>query len=145
MGAKTSPAQVEVHQRIVPAGGYVSRNDAIDIFITDFGFHTQKPSKPASLTRNYAKYLKGGKAQRTYGGVRLVDDHTVQVDINVFDEQEILDLLAKQGKSMLRIYLPTGGLPAGMALDMIEKIQSLKKKAPSTNQPQVVRNCVFGS
>ncbi len=113
--------------KIIPPGGYQPREDAIDIFISDLAFHAQKPAKPASLARNYAKYLKGGQAKRTHGSVRMIDDHTMQVNFN-FDEQEVWDLLRQQNKSILRVYLPTTGLPANMAPDALEKLQSLQKK-----------------
>jgi hypothetical protein len=114
-------------KRIVPAGGYLPSEDAIDIILTDAALHAQKPSKPKSLIRNYAKHLKGGKPRRTYGGIKSVADNTFEMSID-FDEQEVLDLLAKNGKGMLRVYVPTQGLSVGIAQDALEKIESLKRK-----------------
>ncbi len=114
-------------QKVVPAGGYIPSRDTIDIILTDMNLHAQKPSKPASLVRNYAKQLNGGKPRRTYSSIQSVADSTYQMDLG-FDEQEVLDLLAKQGKRMLRIYVPTNGLPVHMAEDALEKIESLKRK-----------------
>ena len=114
-------------QRIVPAGGYLPSEDTIDIILTDAALHAQKPSKPASLVRNYAKHLKGGKLRRTYSNIKPVADSTFEMDLN-FDEQEVLDLLAKHGKRMLRIYMPTDQLSVYLAQDALEKIESLKRK-----------------
>jgi hypothetical protein len=114
-------------QRIVPAGGYLPSEDTVDIILTDAALHAQKPSKPNSLVRNYAKHLKGGKARRTYGSIKPVTDSTFEMDLN-FDEQEVLDLLAKHGKRMLRIYMPTDQLSVYLAPDALEKIESLKRK-----------------
>ena len=122
-----SSATLLWQKRVVPAGGYLPSEDTVDIILTDLSLHAQKPSKPTSLVRNYAKHLKGGKPRRTYGGIRAVADSTYEMDIN-FNEQEVVDLLAKHGKRMLRIYLPTTGLPVNMAEDALEKIESLKRK-----------------
>jgi hypothetical protein len=115
------------HKRIVPAGGYLPSEDTIDIILTNAALHAQKPSKPKSLVRNYTKNLKGGKPRRTFGSIKPVAEGTFEMDLN-FDEQEVLDLLAKQGKRMLRIYMPTNNLPVYMAEDALEKIESLKRK-----------------
>jgi hypothetical protein len=114
-------------KRIVPAGGYLPSEDTIDIILTDAALHAQKPTKPKSLVRNYAKHLKGGKSRRTFGGIKSVADNTFEMSIN-FDEQEVLDLLAQHGKRMLRIYMPTNYLPVYLAPDALEKIESLKRK-----------------
>lgn len=45
-----------------------------------------------------------------------------------FEEEELLQILQKQGKSMLRVYMPADGLPVYMAQDALEKLESLKKK-----------------
>ena len=114
-------------KREVPAGGYITSEDTIDIILTDMALHAQKPSKPASLVRNYAKQLNGGIPRRTYRSIQNVADSTYQMDLG-FNEQEVLDLLAKHDKRMLRIYVPTNGLPVHMAEDALEKIESLKRK-----------------
>ncbi len=114
-------------QRIVPAGGYLPSEDTVDIILTDAALHAQKPSKPSSLVRNYAKHLIGGKLRRTYGSIKPVADSTFEMDLN-FDEQEVLDLLSKHGKRMLRIYMPTDQLSVYLAPDALEKIESLKRK-----------------
>lgn len=113
--------------RIVPAGQYRPRKNCVDIFIKDMAFHAQKHSNPKSLVRNYTQHLNGGRPKRTYGSVRALDNGQIEMTMN-FDEQEVLDLLAKTGKSKLRIYMPTNGLQAYMAQDALEKIESLKRK-----------------
>ena len=114
-------------KREVPAGGYIPSEDTIDIVLTDMALHAQKPSKPASLIRNYAKQLNGGKSRRTYSSIQSVADNTYEMDLGL-NEQEVLDLLAKHSKRMLRIYVPTTGLPVHMAEDALEKIESLKRQ-----------------
>ena len=114
-------------QRVVPAGGYLVSDDTIDIILTDMNLHAQKPSNPTSLVRNMAKQLRGGRLRRTYGHIRPVADNTYEMGIN-FDEDEVIELLTKNKKRMLRVYVPTTGLPVHMAEDALEKIESLKRQ-----------------
>jgi hypothetical protein len=118
---------LQARTRIIPSGAYVPHKAAIDILITDLAFHAQKPTNPATLVRNLAKGRKRSKDKRTYTGLKLIDDNTIEMSLD-FNEQEVLDLLAKQHKRILRIYLPTQGLPASMAPDALEKLSSLQKK-----------------
>lgn len=113
--------------RVVPAGQYHASKDSVDIFITDMAFHSQKHSNPNSLVRNYTKHLNGGKPRRTYGSVKALDNGQIEMAMN-FDEQEVLDLLAKTGKSKLRIYMPAVSMPGYIAEDALEKLESLKRK-----------------
>ncbi len=114
-------------KRVVPAGEYIANDDTIDIILTDINLHAQTPSKPNSLVRNMAKQIKSGKPRRSYGHIRPVADNTYEVGIN-FNEDEVLDLLAKNQKRMLRVYVPTTGLLVHMAKDALEKIESLKRQ-----------------
>ncbi len=114
-------------QRNIPAGGYIASDDTIDIILTDINLHAQTPSKPTSLVRNMAKQLKGGKPRRSYSQIKPVADNTYEVGIN-FKEDEIIELLAKNKKRMLRVYVPTTGLPVHMAEDALEKLESLKRQ-----------------
>jgi len=114
-------------RRVVPAGSYIPSEDSIDIILTDINLHAQKPSKPSSLVRNMAKQLKSGKPRRSYSHIRPVADNTYEVGIN-FNEQEVIELLAKNKKRMLRVYVPTTGLPVHMAEDALEKLESLKRQ-----------------
>ena len=114
-------------RRVVPTGSYIPIEDSIDIILTDISLHAQKPSKPTSLVRNMAKQLKGGKPRRSYSHIKPVADNTYEVGIN-FKEDEIIELLAKNKKRMLRVYVPTTGLPVHMAEDALEKLESLKRQ-----------------
>ena len=114
-------------KRIVPAGCYIPSENTIDIILTDINLHAQKPSKPTSLVRNMAKQLKGGKTRRSYSHIKPVANNTYEVGIN-FKEDEIIKLLAKNKKRMLRVYVPTTGLPVHMAEDALEKLESLKRQ-----------------
>lgn len=118
---------LEVRRRVVPAGQYKPRNDAIDLFISNTQLHAQKPSNPASLFRNASKMLNGQKMRRTYGKVQVIGKNQIRVRFD-FDETEVLAFLEKRGKGMLRFYMPTTGMPVYMAQDALEKVRSLERK-----------------
>ncbi len=118
---------LEVRRRVVPAGQYKPRNDAIDLFISNTQLHAQKPSNPASLFRNASKMLNGQKMRRTYGKIQVIGKNQIRIGFD-FNETEVLACLNKRRKSMLRFYIPTAGVPVYMAQDALEKIRSLERK-----------------
>ena len=114
--------------KIIPPGQYESREDSLDIFLTDLAIHTQKSNNPNSLVRSYTKKTKGNNPARAHSrSVQVKGDGVVEVGFG-FEEEELLQILQKQGKSMLRVYMPADGLPVYMAQDALEKLESLKKK-----------------
>ena len=90
--------------------------------------HAQQSPNTKSLTRNLEKMLNGSNPKRTFGKVKIIGKNQFQISFE-FDENEVLELLKKRNKCMLRFYMPThGGVPVYMAQDALEKIRSLKRK-----------------
>lgn len=114
--------------RVVKPGEYNSREDALDVFVTDFQFHAQKPNNPRSMVRNFARSVKKGEVSRTFSSdIKVRDDGAIEIGFG-FNEDELLTYLRKVGKTILRVYMPTKNLPVGMAQDLQEKLRSIDKK-----------------
>lgn len=124
---KEVATKLEVRQRLVPAGNYEAHVDALDFFIVDMQLHAQKANNPASLVRNIAKSAKSHSLKRTHTSIRKVENGKFYVDFN-FDTEEVSDLLKKSKKRILRIYVPTTGLPVHLAQDALERLRSLEKQ-----------------
>ncbi len=118
--------------KIIPPGQYEPREDSLDIFLTDLAVHAQKSNNPSSLVRSYTKKTKGNKSRRAHSrSIRIKSDGVIEAGFG-FDEKELLQILQKQNKSMLRVYMPAEGLPVYMAQDALEKVRSINKKLIKT-------------
>lgn len=125
-----------VFERIVKPGEYKPREDAVDIFLTDIQFHAQKPNHPRTFTRNIASSLKKDELDRSFSsGFKVRDSGQIEVSFG-FDEDELLTLLQKRGKKILRIYIPRAGMTMDLAQDAVEKLKSIEKKLFEKPRPK---------
>lgn len=124
--------QFKMLTRTVPAGKYTPREDAVDIFLTDMQIHAQKATNPASLTRQLTKKGAMGKPGRAFNkAIRVREDGNIDVAFD-FDPDQLHQYLVKNGKTMIRFYMPASGLPVVLAEDAKEKIRSIQKKLIKT-------------
>ena len=114
-------------QRIVKPDGYAPREDALDIFLTDMKVHGQVANNPHSLIRNFARALKKDEPDRSFSKSIKVIEGKIEVGFD-FDMAELLTCFRKSGKTTLRIYMPTAGLPMLAAKDALEKLKSINEK-----------------
>lgn len=127
-----SQQQFKTFVRTVKPGEYKSREDAVDIFLTDMQVHAQKATNPASLTRQLTKKNAANMPARAFNkAIRVREDGNIDVAFD-FDPEQLYQYLAKNGKSMIRFYMPAGGLPVVLAEDAKEKLRSIQKKLIKT-------------
>lgn len=121
-----------VETRTLAPGEYKPREDAVDIFLTDMQLHAQKATNPASLTRQLTKKRPANEPARAFNkAIHVREDGNIDVTFD-FDPDQLYRHLAKNGKSMIRFYMPASGLPVVLAEDAKEKLRSIQKKLIKT-------------
>ncbi len=107
----------------------VDPKDCLDVIITDYQFHLQKVRKPNSLGRQIAKAFHGSKIRRAYSNDVKIDEknHSASLAINL-GQEELQELARKRGKKYIRFLIPKKGLNLYPGKDILEKIESVKKK-----------------
>jgi len=107
----------------------VDPKDCLDVIITDYQFHLQKVRKPNSLGRQIVKAFHGSKVRRAYSNDVKIDEnnHSATLAINL-GQEELQELARKRGKKYIRFLIPKEGLNLYPGKDVLEKIESVKKK-----------------
>ena len=101
----------------------------LDIALTDIQFHVIKPRKPLPAGRVIEKAIKNGKPGRIYNNELIVTNNDEILSL-LFKDKDFVKLKEKANKEgrIVRILMPTGGLPIIASSDTIENIKSKERK-----------------
>lgn len=116
----------------------VDPKDCLDVIITDYQLHLQKVRKPNSLGRQIVKAFHGSKVRRAYSNEVAFDNKTKSATLGInLGTEELYALARKKGKKYVRFLMPKDGLNLYIGNDIIEKVESLKKRRLKNNAKSV--------
>ncbi len=107
----------------------IDPKDCLDVILTDIQMHAQKFRKPLSLGRQFVKAAHGSKVNRVFSNDSKMDPRTGAVSLSIdLEEGRLFELARQKGKKYVRYLIPKEGLSIFPGPDIIEKLQSVKKK-----------------